>query len=118
MSLDAHAMLEVNRPLIFSAARAAREAGALAPLVLSVATFGRGVRQELLQELEQHRHAYGHNQSLVATPPVECVAKLLKQPGWHPGPAQGPGFWALGYAFGKSSLNWWKWDEESVDSLF
>jgi hypothetical protein len=118
MSLDAQAMVEVNRPLIFEAARAARQEGASVPLVLSVATFGRGIRQEVLQELEQHRRAYGHNQSLVSTPPAQCVARLLKQPDWQPGEGQGEGFWALGYAFGKSSVQWWNWDEESVDPLF
>lgn len=113
MSLDAQAMLEVNREAIYQAARALREEGVAHPLVVSVATFGRGLRQEFLQELAPYRRAFGHNQSLVCTPPESLVASYLQ--GVTP---EGEGFWALGLAFGKSVLQWWDWNEEAAHEFF
>ena len=114
MSLDAQAMLEVNRELIFAAAKAQRQRGVESPLVVSVATFGRGVKQELLQALEPFRTAFGHNQSLVAIPPSEIAAQWLKQ---TPARVEG-GFTVLGYAFGKAVVQNWRWDEETGDAFF
>lgn len=110
-------MLEVNREAIYTAAKQQRQQGVDSPLVVSVATFGRGIRQELLQALEPHRVAFGHNQSLVALPPREIVARMLKEPAWQAPPAP-EGFNVLGYAFGKACLRQWRWDEEAGDGLF
>ncbi len=121
MSLDAQAMLEVNRQAIFDAAKKGRQlAPDYPPLVVSIATFGRGIRQELLRELETHRTSWGHNQSLVAIPPVQLVQKLLADPTWKPhfGEPPSAGFGVMGYAFGKSRWEWWKWEDESEDALF
>lgn len=112
-------MLEVNRAAIYAAARQQKQQGVDSPFVVSVATFGRGIRQEVLQALQPHRWAWGHNQSLVAVPPPEVVGLLLKQPDWAP-PAEAAcdGFWVLGYAFGKSCLCSWRWEDEVADALF
>lgn len=119
MSLDAEAMLEVNRPLIRAAAEAARaQAGNQPVAVVSLATFGRGIKPELLASFEPYRVSFGHNQSWVATPPVELAAQLLQgQPLPQPG-NDAEGFWALGYAFKRHSLQWWNWREEADDGLF
>ncbi|MBX3166189.1 MAG: hypothetical protein KF760_02210 [Candidatus Eremiobacteraeota bacterium] len=114
MSLDAQAMLEVNRQLIFAAAKQQRQSGVESPLVVSVATFGRGVKQEMLQALEPYRTAFGHNQSLVAAPPLELARQWLKQT--PPGVEEG--FAVLGYAFGKTVVQQWRWDEEVGDAFF
>lgn len=115
MSLDAEAMLEVNRELIFAAAKQQRQQGVDSPFVVSVATFGRGVKQDMLQALEPYRTAWGHNQSLVALPPGELIQSLLKGP--DPA-ATKDGFRVLGYAFGKCVVQNWRWDEENADALF
>ncbi len=114
MSLDAEAMLEVNRKLIFAAAKQKRQSGVESPFVVSVATFGRGVKQEMLQALEPYRQAFGHNQSLVAAPPLETVLEWLKQTP----PIVDQGFAVLGYAFGKTVVQQWRWDEEDGDAFF
>lgn len=114
MSLDAEAMLEVNRELIFAAAKQQQQRGVESPFVISVATFGRGVKQEMLQALEPYRTAFGHNQSLVATPPLEVTERWLKQT--PPGVEQG--FAVLGYAFGKTVVQRWRWDEEVGNGFF
>lgn len=114
MSLDAQAMLEVNRELIFAAAKNQREQGVENPFVVSLATFGRGVKQEMLQAMEPYRTAFGHNQSLVAVPPVDLASLWLKQ---TPPIVEG-GFAVLGYAFGKTVLQRWRWDEEAGDAFF
>ena len=114
MSLDAQAMLEVNRELIFQAAKVQRERGTELPFVVSVATFGRGVKQEMLQALDPYRVAFGHNQSLVAAPPVEVAVQWLKQTP----PVVELGFDVLGYAFGKTVVQLWRWDEEDPDGFF
>jgi len=107
-------MLEVNRELIFAAAKQQRQQGVESPFVVSVATFGRGVKQELLQALEPYRTAWGHNQSLVAVPPPELAGRLLKGSVG----AVDNGFQVLGYAFGKSVVQAWRWDEEDGDAFF
>jgi hypothetical protein len=114
MSLDAQAMLEVNRDLIFKAAKEQRQRGIEKPFVVSVATFGRGIKQEMLQALEPYRTAFGHNQSLVAAPPLEVAVHWLKQTP----PAVDQGFAVLGYAFGKTVIQEWRWDEEDGDGFF
>ena len=112
-------MLEVNREAIYAAAKEQRQKGVESPFVVSVATFGRGIRQEVLLELQGHRLAFGHNQSLVASPPREVVARLLKQPDWSfPAQPVADGFWVMGYAFGKTCVRSWRWDEEAGDALF
>lgn len=121
MGLDAEAMLEVNRGGIYEAARACRSSAPdSVPVVLSVATFGRGIRQDVLAQLEAHRHSFGHNQSLVTTPPGDVIGALLKRPDWQPepAPAGSSGFWAMGYALGRAAVQWWTWDEPSADALF
>lgn len=45
-------MLEVNRAAIYAAARQQKQQGVDSPFVVSVATFGRGIRQEVLQALQ------------------------------------------------------------------
>lgn len=115
MSLDAEAMLEVNRDLIFAAAKQKRQQGVDSPFVVSVATFGRGVRQEMLRALEPYRTAWGHNQSLVALPPGEVILNLLKPESLKATP---DGFTVLGYAFGRCVVKSWRWDEEDADGLF
>ena len=107
-------MLEVNRELIFAAAKQSRQQGVESPFVVSVATFGRGVKQELLQTLEPYRTAWGHNQSLVAVLPAELIQTLLKQQ-TH---SVKDGFQVVGYAFGKSVVQAWRWDEEDGDAFF
>lgn len=107
-------MLEVNRDLIYAAAKAQRAEGNAFPLVVSVATFGRGVKQEFLQQLEPFRRSWGHNQSLVATPPREFLQPLLKEEL----PEDSQCFWAVGLAFGKSCRQQWRWDEEDGDAFF
>ncbi len=114
MSLDAQAMLEVNRELIFAAAKQQRQQGVESPFVVSVATFGRGVKQDLLRALEPYRTAFGHNQSLVAVPPPEIRSQWLKQETC----TVEEGFTVLGYAFGKTVVQNWRWDEESGDAFF
>lgn len=114
MSLDAQAMLEVNREQIFAAAKQQRQQGVESPLVVSVATFGRGVKQEMLQAMEPYRTAFGHNQSLVAVPPREVAVKWLQQTP----PAVEGGFAVIGYAFGKTVMQNWRWDEETGDAFF
>lgn len=111
-------MLEVNREVLYAAARQHRQQGVDSPLVVSVATFGRGIRQELLQALDRHRFGWGHNQSLVAVPPLELVQQLLKEPDWQPPSSQEPGFWGLGYAFGKACLKRLNWEESGDFELF
>lgn len=118
MSLDAPAMLEVNREALYQAARQQREQGVERPVVVSVATFGRGVRQELLKDLEGYRHSWGHNQSMVATPPLELLGRLLKSDGWRPPAEPSGGFWVLGVAFGKTCLQHWSWNPASESDLF
>jgi hypothetical protein len=115
MSLDAEAMLEVNRDLIFAAAKQQRQQGVDSPFVVSVATFGRGVKQDMLQALEPYRTAWGHNQSLVALPPDELIQALLKGPDRT---EIREGFRVLGYAFGRCVVQNWRWDEENADGLF
>ena len=107
-------MLEVNRELIFAAAKQKRQQGVESPFVVSVATFGRGVKQELLQALEPYRTAWGHNQSLVAVPPPELATQLLNAKDTN----VKDGFQVLGYAFGKSVVQAWRWDEEDGDAFF
>ena len=107
-------MLEVNRELIFAAAKQKRQEGVESPFVVSVATFGRGVKQELLQALEPYRTAWGHNQSLVAVPPLELASQLLQAP---VNPVE-DGFQVLGYAFGKGIMQAWHWNEEVGDAFF
>lgn len=114
MSLDAEAMLEVNREQIFAAAKQHRQQGVESPFVVSVATFGRGVKQEMLQALEPYRSAWGHNQSLVAVPPLKWLEGLLKSELKEPA----SGFTVVGYAFGKFVVKHWHWDEEDPDGLF
>jgi hypothetical protein len=114
MSLDAQAMLEVNRELIFAAAKQQRQQGVESPFVVSVATFGRGVKQEMLQALEPYRTAFGHNQSLVAVLPREVALQWLNQTP----PAVEGGFSVVGYAFGKAVSQSWRWDEEAGDAFF
>ena len=121
MSLDAQAMLEVNREAIYAAAQERREEGVARPLVVSVATFGRGLRQDFLQQLTPYRRAFGHNQSLVCTPPEEVIREFLAGVGGDEALTAHPdqeGFWALGLAFGKSVLQWWSWDGQNGDDLF
>ncbi|MBS2034161.1 hypothetical protein JST97_04190 [bacterium] len=115
MSLDAEAMLEVNRELIFAAAKQQRQRGVESPFVVSVATFGRGIKQEMLQALEPYRTAWGHNQSLVALPPGDLIEKLIKNASLTQSP---DGFTVIGYAFGKFVTKNWRWDEEDSDVLF
>jgi hypothetical protein len=116
--LDAQAMLEVNREAIYAAARQQRQQGVESPFVVSVATFGRGIRQEVLQALQGYRFSWGHNQSLVALPPREIVARLLKQPDWSLPASDGDRFWVMGYALGKSHVVDWRWEDEVGDALF
>jgi len=111
-------MLEVNREALYAAARQLRQQGVENPLVVSVATFGRGIRQEVLQALDPYRYGWGHNQSLVAVPPLELVQKLLKKPDWQPPAPDKPGFWGLGYALGKVCLKRLDWEESGDLDLF
>lgn len=118
MSLDAQAMLEVNRQALLAAAQSMRERGVERPVVVSVATFGRGVRQDLLKKLEGYRHCWGHNQSMVATPPLDVLGELMKDSQWQPPAQPAGGFWVLGYAFGKTCLQHWSWDPHHESDLF
>lgn len=117
MSLDARAMLEVNREAIYTAA--SRHRGQSPLVVVSVATFGRGLRHQLLSQFEPYRSAFGHNQSLVGVPPLEWIRALLSEADWLP-PAHdaNQGFGVLGYAFKKGLWEFWPWQPEEQDGLF
>ena len=70
-------MIEVNYPLILEASELPGEEP---PLVVSVATWGRGCKQETLQALEPYRHGLGFNGSVVARPPRSLAAQLFEMP--------------------------------------
>ena len=111
-------MLEVNREALLEAAELQRRRGVERPVVVSMATFGRGVSQDLLKELEGYRHCWGHNQSMVATPPPELLGLLFKSENWQPPEGAQEGFWVLGVAFGKTCLQHWRWNPSSESDLF
>ncbi|MBI3926469.1 MAG: hypothetical protein HY319_13090 [Armatimonadetes bacterium] len=93
-------MIEVNLELMTRAAREAVAQGNDSPLVLSVATWGRGCRPAMLRELERYRYASGFNGSIVAVVPRERAGELLGDAGWSDPGTPGPGnFQAVGVAF-------------------
>lgn len=106
MSFDARGMIEVNRQAILAAAAEAddgREPG----VVLSVATWGRGARQSLLQALEPYRHGVGFNGSVVARVPRSIAAELLERPDLVGLEPPGPGHvLVVGMAFKELCVEW------------
>ena len=109
-------MLEVNRELLRAAALTSPES---LPLVISAATWGRGCRQDVLQALEPYRHAWGFNSSLVARPPRELAAELLKLPELaQPQSPSGGRFQAVGIAYGQVHCEWILLDEADEGELF
>lgn len=105
MSFDARDMVDVNQALIQEAAAQAAEGERF--VVVSVASWGRGVSPEVLQQLESRRHGLGFNGSVVARIPVDeagelfdCAPLLEQEP---PGPDRYP---VLGVAFKERHLDW------------
>ena len=119
MSHDARGMLEVNRELLRAAARERQLAGDPHPVVISAATWGRGCRQELLQALEPYRRDWGYNSSLVAAPPREVAARLLKLPELaYPVSPEVGRFQGVGMAYGAIHCEWMAVDEGEESDLF
>lgn len=111
MSFDAKGMLEVNRDAVLDAAR--RHGAAV---VLSVATWGRGCKPEILVQMEPYVVGRGHNSSLVVVAPEETARS------WFPSLALEPkagDFLAVGVAYGKTHAQWWSRDgQENTLELF
>jgi hypothetical protein len=118
VSLDARGILEVNRLLIVRAAQDSVAAGETRPRVVSMATWGRGCKPEVLRKLQPFNRVGGYNASLVATPDASTLRELL-------GPdveteldkaAKGQ-FLAIGVALGETVWEWWNLDgsNESED---
>ncbi|MGE0488264.1 MAG: hypothetical protein AB7S38_03505 [Vulcanimicrobiota bacterium] len=104
MSFDAQGMIEVNFPLILQASELPGEEP---PLVVSVATWGRGCKQETLQALEPYRHGLGFNGSVVARPPRALAAELFEMPELQTAQAPaGKRTQVLGVAFKSVFLDW------------
>ena len=114
MSFDAKGLLEVNRELIVQAARQG-------PIVLSVATWGRGCKPKMLKAMEAYVCARGHNSSLILNAPADVVcdwfpslSEPLSQVGNEPGRVL-----VVGVAYGKTDWQWWSSDgTENSPQLF
>ncbi len=103
MSFDAREMIDVNLPLMKEAAKAEGEE---TPLVVSVATWGRGIRQELLQALEPYRHGLGFNGSVVARVPRQLASELFRLPHLQEVQQRVGWFQGLGVVFKETHLEW------------
>jgi hypothetical protein len=123
VSLDAQGMLEVNRTLIFEAARSSVLGGSSVPLVVSMAVWGRGCSPAALERLQPFSRNLGYNGSLVTTPPPEVVREVLGKSWSAELEESRPGrFPAIGVALGETVWEWWNLDgtvePEERENLF
>ena len=101
MSFDARDMVEVNRQLIEQAARGA--GGDEDFVVVSIASWGRGVNPEILTALEPRREGLGFNGSVVARVSAKEAAEMF---GYQKTAGPEDSFPVLGVAFKKTHLEW------------